>query len=146
MAKGLLPDTHPQCASAARSLVLKESDCVFLIGARLNWLLSHGQGPGWGEKGAKSFVQIDIEPTEMDSNQKISAPTTGPSTHRTSSVSRPGQNVSMSTLAGRGTRAATPVTMVGDATSKPSGVSAGCTLARRSSDVPRMEKASVATT
>ncbi len=77
MAKGLLPDTHPQCASAARSLVLKESDCVFLIGARLNWLLSHGEGKAWGEKGAKSFVQIDIEPTEMDSNQKISAPLIG---------------------------------------------------------------------
>ncbi|SFR18259.1 oxalyl-CoA decarboxylase [Poseidonocella sedimentorum] len=77
MAKGLLPDTHPQCASAARSLVLKESDCVFLIGARLNWLLSHGEGPAWGEKGSKSFVQIDIEPTEMDSNQKISAPLIG---------------------------------------------------------------------
>ncbi len=66
MAKGLLPDNHPQCASAARSLVLKESDCVFLIGARLNWLLSHGQGKGWGEKGGKQFVQIDIEPIEMD--------------------------------------------------------------------------------
>ncbi len=77
MAKGLLPDTHPQCASAARSLILKESDCVFLIGARLNWLLSHGQGKGWGEKGSKTFVQIDIEPTEMDSNQKISAPLIG---------------------------------------------------------------------
>ncbi|MCG6883040.1 MAG: oxalyl-CoA decarboxylase [Silicimonas sp.] len=77
MAKGLLPDTHPQCASAARSLVLKESDCVFLIGARLNWLLSHGQGKAWGEKGAKKFVQIDIEPTEMDSNQSISAPLIG---------------------------------------------------------------------
>jgi len=77
MAKGLLPDTHPQCASAARSLVLKEADCVFLIGARLNWLLSHGQGKGWGEKGAKKFVQIDIEPTEMDSNQAISAPLIG---------------------------------------------------------------------
>ncbi|QHQ34194.1 oxalyl-CoA decarboxylase [Algicella marina] len=77
MAKGLLPDTHPQCASAARSLVLKESDCVFLIGARLNWLLSHGQGKAWGEKGAKKFVQIDIEPTEMDSNQAISAPLIG---------------------------------------------------------------------
>ncbi|MEM8731955.1 MAG: oxalyl-CoA decarboxylase [Pseudomonadota bacterium] len=77
MAKGLLPDDHPQCASAARSLVLKESDCVFLIGARLNWLLSHGEGKGWGEKGSKSFVQIDIEPTEMDSNQKISAPLIG---------------------------------------------------------------------
>ncbi len=77
MAKGLLPDTHPQCASAARSLVLKEADCVFLIGARLNWLLSHGQGKGWGEKGSKKFVQIDIEPTEMDSNQAISAPLIG---------------------------------------------------------------------
>ncbi len=42
MAKGLLPDTHPQCAGAARSLVLKESDVVMLVGARLNWLLSHG--------------------------------------------------------------------------------------------------------
>lgn len=77
MAKGLLPDTHPQCSSAARSLVLKESDCVFLIGARLNWLLGHGQGNAWGEKGSKKFVQIDIEPTEMDSNQKISAPLIG---------------------------------------------------------------------
>lgn len=77
MAKGLLPDVHPQCASAARSLVLKESDCVFLIGARLNWLLSHGQGKAWGEKGSKKFVQIDIEPTEMDSNQLISAPLIG---------------------------------------------------------------------
>src|SRR5439155_21440148 len=37
MAKGLLSDTHPQCAGAARSTVLKESDVVLLIGARLNW-------------------------------------------------------------------------------------------------------------
>ena len=48
MAKGLLPDTHPQSASAARSLVLKESDVVMLIGARLNWLLSHGKGTDLG--------------------------------------------------------------------------------------------------
>ena len=48
MAKGLLPDTHPQSASAARSLVLKESDVVMLIGARLNWLLSHGKGHDLG--------------------------------------------------------------------------------------------------
>src|SRR6266849_4971843 len=48
MAKGLLPDTHPQCASAARSFVLPEADVVLLIGARLNWLLSHGKGKTWG--------------------------------------------------------------------------------------------------
>src|SRR4029077_657889 len=41
MAKGLLPDTHAQCAGAARSTVLKDSDVVMLVGARLNWLLSH---------------------------------------------------------------------------------------------------------
>ena len=49
MAKGLLPDTHPQCAGAARSTVLKEADVVMLIGARLNWLLSHGKGKTWGK-------------------------------------------------------------------------------------------------
>ena len=49
MAKGLLPDTHPQCAGAARSTVLKDADVVMLIGARLNWLLSHGKGKTWGE-------------------------------------------------------------------------------------------------
>jgi oxalyl-CoA decarboxylase len=77
MAKGLLPDTHPQCAGAARSTVLKDSDVVMLIGARLNWLLSHGKGKAWGEPGSKRFIQIDIEPREMDSNVEIVAPVVG---------------------------------------------------------------------
>jgi oxalyl-CoA decarboxylase len=77
MAKGLLPDTHPQCAGAARSTVLKDSDVVMLIGARLNWLLSHGKGKAWGEPGSKKFIQIDIEPKEMDSNVEIVAPLVG---------------------------------------------------------------------
>jgi oxalyl-CoA decarboxylase len=77
MAKGLLPDTHPQSAGAARSTVLKDSDVVMLIGARLNWLLSHGKGKTWGEPGSKKFIQIDIEPTEMDSNVEIVAPLVG---------------------------------------------------------------------
>ena len=77
MAKGLLPDTHPLAAGAARSTVLKESDVVMLIGARLNWLLSHGKGKTWGEPGSKKFIQIDIEPKEMDSNVEITAPLVG---------------------------------------------------------------------
>ena len=76
MAKGLLPDTHPMCAGAARSTVLKDSDVVVLIGARLNWLLSHGKGKAWGEA-PKKFIQIDIEPKEMDSNVEIVAPVVG---------------------------------------------------------------------
>jgi oxalyl-CoA decarboxylase len=77
MGKGLLPDTHPQCAGAARSTVLKASDVVMLIGARLNWLLSHGKGKTWGEPHSKKFIQIDIEPREMDSNVEIVAPLVG---------------------------------------------------------------------
>jgi oxalyl-CoA decarboxylase len=76
MAKGLLPDTHPQCAGAARSTVLKDSDVVLLIGARLNWLLSHGKGKAWGDAPRK-FIQVDIEPKEMDSNVEIVAPVVG---------------------------------------------------------------------
>ncbi|HET9579177.1 MAG TPA: thiamine pyrophosphate-dependent enzyme, partial [Usitatibacter sp.] len=53
-----------------------------LIGARLNWLLSHGKGKTWGGAGSKAwgkqkFVQVDISPTEADSNVKIDAPVVG---------------------------------------------------------------------
>ena len=82
MAKGLLPDTHPQSAAAARSYVLPEADVVLIIGARLNWLLSHGKGKTWGGKthkswGGQKFVQIDISPQEADSNVRIDAPVVG---------------------------------------------------------------------
>src|SRR6202165_1162575 len=76
MAKGLLPDTHPLCAGAARSTVLKDSDVVMLIVPRLNSLLSHHKGKTWGDA-PKKFIQIDIEPKEMDSNVEIAAPVVG---------------------------------------------------------------------
>ena len=76
MAKGLLPDTHPQSAAAARSMALKEADVIMVVGARLNWLLSHGKGGTWGDN-PKKFIQVDIEPREMDSNVEIAAPVIG---------------------------------------------------------------------
>jgi oxalyl-CoA decarboxylase len=75
MAKGLLPDNHPQSAAAARSLALGQADVVMLIGARLNWLLSHGKSPTWS--GKTKFVQVDIAATEMDSNRPTAAPVVG---------------------------------------------------------------------
>jgi oxalyl-CoA decarboxylase len=82
MAKGLLPDTHEQSAAAARSFVLPGADVVMLVGARLNWLLSHGKGKTWGGKthkdwGGQQFIQIDISPQEADSNVRIDAPLVG---------------------------------------------------------------------
>src|SRR3978361_325549 len=76
MAKGLLSDLHPQCAGAARSTVLKDADVVLLIGARRNWLRPPGKGKTWGEA-PKKFIQIHIEPKEMDSNVEIVAPVVG---------------------------------------------------------------------
>src|SRR5271165_6391946 len=46
-----------------------------LIGARLNWLLGHGRSPQWSA--SARFVQLDIMPTEIDSNRAIAAPVVG---------------------------------------------------------------------
>lgn len=75
MAKGLLPDSHPQSAAAARSLAIARADAVLLVGARLNWLLGHGDSPQWSSEA--KFIQIDIAASEFDSNQPITAPLTG---------------------------------------------------------------------
>src|SRR5919198_1288529 len=75
MAKGLLPDDHPQSTAAARSYALAQADVVVLIGARLNWLLGHGKSPQWSP--TAQFVQLDIMPMEMDSNRAIAAPVVG---------------------------------------------------------------------
>ncbi|WP_370499228.1 oxalyl-CoA decarboxylase [Mycobacterium sp. pR1184] len=75
MAKGLLPDDHAQSAATARSLALRRADVVLLVGARLNWLLGHGEAPQWNPDA--KFIQVDIEASEMDSNQPIAAPLVG---------------------------------------------------------------------
>jgi oxalyl-CoA decarboxylase len=75
MAKGLLPDDHPQSVAAARSAALAQADVVMLIGARLNWLLGHGKSPQWSA--AAQFIQLDINAMEMDSNRRIAAPVVG---------------------------------------------------------------------
>jgi oxalyl-CoA decarboxylase len=75
MAKGLLPDSHPQSVAAARSLALARADVVMLVGARLNWLLGHGESPPWSADA--TFVQVDIAACEFDSNCPIAAPLAG---------------------------------------------------------------------
>lgn len=74
MAKGLLPDSHPLSAISARSTIMEQADVVLLIGARLNWLLSRGHGK-WNPDG--KFIQIDIDPQEIDCNRPIAAPVVG---------------------------------------------------------------------
>ncbi|MBV8442238.1 MAG: oxalyl-CoA decarboxylase [Hyphomicrobiales bacterium] len=75
MAKGLLPDDHPQSAATARAFAIGEADVAMMIGARINWLLSNGKAPLWSADA--KIVQIDIAPAEMDSNRAIAAPVVG---------------------------------------------------------------------
>lgn len=74
MAKGILPDNHPLSALSVRSTIMEQADVVMLVGARLNWLLSRGKGK-WNKDG--KFIQLDIDPEEIDCNRPIAAPVVG---------------------------------------------------------------------
>lgn len=74
MAKGLMPDAGPLSALSCRSTIMEKADVVVLIGARLNWLLSFGKGK-WSPD--TKFVQLDVEPQEIDVNVPIAAPVVG---------------------------------------------------------------------
>ena len=74
MAKGVLPDNGPLSALSCRSTIMEEADVVMLVGARLNWLLSRGHGK-WST--SVKFVQLDIDPEEIDCNRPIAAPVIG---------------------------------------------------------------------
>lgn len=74
MAKGVLPDNGPLSALSCRSTIMEEADVVMLVGARLNWLLSRGHGK-WSPD--TKFIQLDIDPEEIDCNRPIAAPVVG---------------------------------------------------------------------
>ena len=74
MAKGLMPDDGPLSALSCRSTIMEKSDVVMVIGARLNWMLSFGRGK-WNPD--MKFIQLDVEPQEIDVNVPIAAPVVG---------------------------------------------------------------------
>ncbi len=74
MAKGLMPDAGPLSALSCRSTIMLKADVVMIIGARLNWMLSFGKGK-WNPD--MKFIQLDVEPQEMDVNVPIAAPVVG---------------------------------------------------------------------
>ncbi len=74
MAKGILPDNGPLSALSCRSTIMEKADVVLILGARLNWMLSFGRGK-WNPE--MKFVQLDVEPQEIDVNVPIAAPVVG---------------------------------------------------------------------
>lgn len=74
MAKGLMPDEGELSAISCRSMIMEQADTVMVIGARLNWMNSFGHGK-WNEN--IQFIQLDVDPQEIDVNRPISAPVVG---------------------------------------------------------------------
>ena len=74
MAKGVLPDNAPLSAISCRSDIMEKADVVMIVGARLNWMLSFGKGK-WNPD--MKFIQLDVEPQEIDVNVPIAAPVVG---------------------------------------------------------------------
>src|SRR5260370_19408283 len=66
MGKGVLPDNHPLSVGAARSHALQNADVVFLMGARLNWIMHFGLPPRYNKD--VRFIQLDIAPESIGQN------------------------------------------------------------------------------
>ena len=66
MGKGVMPDNHPLSVGAARSHALQNADVVFLMGARLNWIMHFGLPPRYNKN--VRFIQLDIAPETIGQN------------------------------------------------------------------------------
>lgn len=75
MAKGLIPDDDPLCTASCRGLAMRTADVVLLVGARLNWMLNFGKGKHWNPD--VKFIQIDIDPVEIENSRYIDCPVVG---------------------------------------------------------------------
>lgn len=69
MGKGVVPDLHPRNVSLARLLALASADVIVLCGARLNWILHHGERFGEGAK----VIAITNAPEEIGNNSSALA-------------------------------------------------------------------------
>jgi len=66
LGKGVMDDNHPLSVGAARSHALKEADVIFVMGARLNWIMHYGMSPRF-KKGVR-VVQLDISAESIGNN------------------------------------------------------------------------------
>jgi|TARA_B100000315_G_scaffold89674_1_gene82448 2-hydroxyacyl-CoA lyase 1 len=63
MGKGIIDDNHPLSVGAARTLALREADVIFLMGARLNWIMHFGRNPRFSKD--VKIIQLDVSAEEI---------------------------------------------------------------------------------
>ena len=75
LGKGVLDDGHPLSVGAARSHALKEADVIFLMGARLNWIMHYGLPPRFGKD--VRIIQLDVSAESIGNNVPAEVPLVG---------------------------------------------------------------------
>ncbi len=75
MGKGVADDTHPLSVGAARTHVLQNADVIYLLGARLNWIMHFGLPPRFNKN--VKIVQLDISPEAISQNVAAEVPLLG---------------------------------------------------------------------
>lgn len=69
MARGVIPDDHPNFMNAARSLALREADRILVMGARLNWMFGLGRAPILRDD--VRIAQVDVVAEELFSAAEV---------------------------------------------------------------------------
>lgn len=69
LARGCLPDDHPQSCFMSRSRATAQSDVIIFVGARINFILGFGRAPRYNP--AARTIQIDIASAEIGRNRPI---------------------------------------------------------------------------
>lgn len=75
LGKGVVDDNHPLSVGAARSHALKEADVIFLMGARLNWIMHYGLPPRFGKD--VKIIQLDVAAEAIGNNVPTQVPLVG---------------------------------------------------------------------
>ena len=75
LGKGVIDDNHPLSVGAARSHALKEADVIFLMGARLNWIMHYGLPPRFNKD--VKVIQLDVAAEAIGNNVPTEVPLVG---------------------------------------------------------------------
>ena len=75
LGKGVIDDNHPLSVGAARSHALKEADVIFLMGARLNWIMHYGLPPRFNKD--VKVIQLDVAAEAIGNNVPTQVPLVG---------------------------------------------------------------------
>ena len=65
--RGVIPEDHPRCFPAARSLAFREADVVLVVGTRANFILGYFRPPRWSPDA--KIIMANLDADEVNHNR-----------------------------------------------------------------------------